>query len=130
MPTTTKPKVDITPTVKRQLLNQAEEESQVVVHCSYTGSIWDDHIRIWESTFLCPSNTSRRSKLVFAENIVMFPQWMSVKPGQTIVFTLVFKGLPKDCLQFDLLEDIPESDGFFIENIARNATDVYHLELN
>jgi hypothetical protein len=38
-------------------------------------------------------------------------------------------GLPKKCTVFDLIEEIPEPGGFYIPNIQRNNSDVYHLEI-
>jgi hypothetical protein len=54
---------------------------------------------------------------------------MPVEYGQTLIFTLVFSGLPKECKSFDLMEKIPEPGGFEIRNIRRNSTDVYHVDI-
>jgi hypothetical protein len=55
------------------------------------------------------------------------PEWTYVPEGKTSRFTLIFAPLPKSCEFFDLLEDIPETGGFFIQNIKRNKSDVYHV---
>ena len=65
--------------------------------------------------------------MLHAENITIAPQWMEVQPGATVRFTLIFAPLPKSCEFFDLLEDIPQSGGFFIQNIKRNKSDVYRV---
>lgn len=114
---------------RHRLLNQVKEEAQVIVHCSYTGTMCDDKIRIWKSTFLYAKNSSHRSKLVHVENITMYPTWMNVDWGQTVNFTLIFTGLPKHCKQFDMIENIPEPGGFVIKNIERNNSDVYLLDM-
>ena len=61
---TAKPEIKIDNATRHKLLNQVKEEAQVIVHCSYTGTMWDDRIRIWKSTFLYAKNSNHRSKLV------------------------------------------------------------------
>lgn len=124
-----KPKVIIDKVTKYKLWNSVSEESQVIIHCSYTGSFWNDRIRIWKSTFLYAKGSNHRSKLVHTENITHFTIWMPVNRGETIIFTLIFTGLPKHCKQFDLIENIPETGGFIIKNIERNRTDIYFLDV-
>lgn len=126
---TIKREVIIDKETRHRLLNQVKEEAQVIVHCSYTGTMSDDKIRIWKSTFLYAKNSSHRSKLVHVENITMYPTWMNVDWGQTVNFTLIFTGLPKHCKQFDMIENIPEPGGFVIKNIERNNSDVYLLDM-
>ncbi len=126
---TLKPDVKIDKLSRQKLLNQVQEESQVIVHCTYTGSMNRDRIRIWASTFLYAKNLSHRSELIHVENITMYPMWMDVANGQTINFTLIFSGLPKHCKLFDMVENIPEPGGFVFENIVRNNSDVYLLEI-
>ncbi len=123
----TKRKAKIDKATLFKLLNQVSEEAQVIVHCSYTGIMGIEKIRIWKSVFLYAKDSSHRSKLVHAENITMYPSWMNVARGQTVNFTLFFTGLPKHCKQFDLIENIPEPAGFVIKNIERNKSDIYQL---
>ena len=127
--TVTQPEIKIDKTSKHKLVNKVEEESQVIVHCSYTGTSMYDKIRIWKSTFLYAKGSSHRSELVHTENITLFPEWMPVERGQTVFFTLIFTGLPKNCNQFDLIEEIPEPFGFEFRNIERNDSDVYLVDL-
>ena len=126
---TLKPEVKIDKLSRQKLLNQVLEESQVIVHCSYTGSFNSDRIRIWASTFLYAKDSNHKSELIHVENITMYPMWMDVANGQTINFTLIFSGLPKHCKLFDMVENIPEPGGFVFENIVRNNSDVYLLEI-
>jgi hypothetical protein len=86
-------------------------------------------IRIWKTTFLVDKGSGSRSRLVHAENISFAPVWTEIPDGGTYSFLLIFSGLPKSCQQFDLLEDIPQSGGFFIPDISRNQTDVYHIDI-
>lgn len=116
--------------IKSKLLTQAEEQSQVIVHCSYTGSMGLDRIRIWRSTYLVPHGSADRSRLLHAENISMYPVWTPIPNGRTHNFTLIFSALPKDCAVFDLFEDIPQDGGFRESNIPRNKTDVYRVQIN
>lgn len=104
------------------------EERSTIVHCTVTGyPFFVTAIRIWPTTFLIQENGERK-KLLQAYNITPYPNWKLVWSGH--VFTLVFEGLDKDCLLFDLLEDIPQPGGFHIENIERNGQDVYHVEIS
>jgi hypothetical protein len=91
--------------------------------------MWGDKIRIWKSTFLHAKGSSHRSSLIHVENISLHPTWTHVSEGETINFTLIFSGLPKDCEYFDLIEDIPEPGGFIINEIKRNNSDVYHFTM-
>ncbi len=109
---------------------QVEEEKQVIVHCCFPKSpLWGSMIRIWQSTYLLDKGSSHKSKLLFAENISIFPHWTPVVPMKDFWFTLIFSGLPKECKSFDLAEIIPEENGFFVENIRRNETDVYKIKI-
>lgn len=128
MSTITKP--SILPEILSQLETKFEEERQVIVHCCFQNDyLVGNLVRIWNTTFLVDKFTGERSKLLFWENISLFPYWTEVPAVKEYWFTLIFEGLPKDCKIFDLQEIIPESDGFFVEDITRNETDVYHVKL-
>ena len=106
---------------------EADVESQVVVHCRFTGRFDDDKVRVWKSTFLVARHSEHRSELVSAFNVSMYPEWTILKKGTVLNFTLIFTGLPKSCRSFDFLEIIPQPGGFVKRNIARNQTDVYRI---
>lgn len=114
--------------LKEEILSEMIEEGMVIVHCAYTPKE-DGLVRIWVTTFLIDKATGERSRLVHAENITFAPYWTIVPQGSTHRFTLIFAPLPKECMFFDLLEDIPQSGGFFIQNIKRNKQDVYHVKV-
>ena len=123
------PEIKISEELRSRLLNQVKEESQVIVHCTYTGTMLGDSIRIWKSTFLYAKDSTHKSKLVHHENITLFPVWTRLEVGRKITFTLIFSGLPKHCNHFDFIEKIPEPGGFEVRNIQRNNSDVYLIEL-
>lgn len=106
------------------------EDSFVYVHCYFRNTYKDMLIRIWKTTVLIDKGSGSRSKLVHVENISLAPVWTQVPDGVTFNFLLIFNALPKSCAQFDLLEDISQPGGFYVEGIARNQTDVYHIDLN
>ena len=106
---------------------EADVESQVVVHCRFTGRFDDDKVRVWKSTFLVARDSEHRSELVSAFNVSMYPEWTILKKGTVLNFTLIFTGLPKSCRSFDFIEIIPQPGGFVKRNIARNQTDVYRI---
>jgi len=130
IPTKKDTTIEITFLKSKKPLEKIKEESQVTIHFKYTGSMWGNKIRIWKSTFLHAKGSSHRSSLVHVENISVHPTWTHVSAGETINFTLIFSGLPKDCESFDLIEDIPEPGGFIINDIKRNNSDVYHFTMN
>ena len=97
------------------------EERQTIVHCS-CGE--DYAYRVWPSTFLIEHGTGKRASLITAFNISFAPQW-TLNDGKG--FTLIFEGLSRECAVFDLKEIIPQEGGFEVLGIARNKTDVYHV---
>ena len=101
-----------------------QEESQVIVHCTSPNA---DAYRIWPSTYLIEGGTGKRVKLITAFNISFAPQW-TLNNGKG--FTLVFEGLSRDCVVFDLVEIIPQPGGFEVKGIARNNSDVYTVSLD
>jgi len=125
----TKPDVSIDTDTLLQLKTITQEESQVIVHCSYTSQGFMDLIRIWPTTYLIDQGSDHKSELVHAENVSLAPIWTRLEYGETRVFTLVFSGLPKSCAVFDFIESVPEPNGFEIRNIQRNGSDVYFVEV-
>ncbi|CAN5353748.1 hypothetical protein BH09BAC3_BH09BAC3_09180 [soil metagenome] len=126
-PVKAKPFVDmeVLASIHPELLNDA----YMYVHCHFENSDQDMLIRIWKSTFLIDRSSASRAELVHAENITYAPQWTLVPDHQPFSFLLIFSRLPKSCMTFDLLEDIPQRGGFFVKDIGRNESDVYHVSL-
>lgn len=110
------------PEIGFALAADALEERTTVVHCRLTIACL---LRISPQTWLLQDDGRRRG-LVGAYGIVKAPAWDFVPPDHC--FTLVFEGLSTGCRHFDLLEDIDEPYPFRFTGIARNGSDVYHLE--
>lgn len=128
MATVTKPK--IAPEILAQIEEQFEQEKQVIVHCCFQNNYTlGNLVRIWPSTFLEDKFTGYRSKLIFWENIAVFPYWTDIPPVKEYCFTLVFSGLPKECKVFDFVEEVMHRSGFLVTDIERNESDVYTLKL-
>jgi hypothetical protein len=131
---TTDPPVIAKPYVDMDTLTMIDsgtlEDSYVYVHCHFKNRWRDMLIRIWKTTFLIDTSSRSRSKLLHAENITYAPQWTIVPDGMDYTFLLVFSGLPKPCTQFDLLEEISQPGGFFVQGISRNELDVYHINVD
>lgn len=108
---------------------EVDENSFVYVHCYLRNSLKDMMVRIWKTTYLIDHTSSHRSELVHAENITFAPTWTRLPDNRTYSFLLIFSALPKSCIQFDLVEEITQPGGFVVQNIVRNSTDVYHVEL-
>lgn len=105
------------------------EDQHVYVHCYFKNELEEMLIRVWRSTFLIDRASGMRSELVHAENISYAPQWTIIKGKRIFSFLLIFSALPKDCKLFDLVEDIPQTGGFFVPGIKRNELDVYHVDI-
>ncbi len=115
--------------ISTELKTLPSEESQVIVHGHFQSS-HESHelIRIWRTTYLIPHDQYHKSRLLHFENITLYPEWTIIPLGSTYRFTLIFSSLPKACKVFDLIEEIPQSGGFEIRDIARTKSDVYHLK--
>jgi hypothetical protein len=126
-PVKTKPEVgeEVLTSIDPSTLN----DSFVYVHCYFNNTSDDMLIRVWRSTFLIDRASGARAELIHAENISFAPVWTLIPKKGTFSFLLIFSALPKDCTVFDLLEDIPQSGGFFIPGIQRNQLDVYHVDI-
>lgn len=105
------------------------QESHVYVHCYFNNTVKDMLIRIWKTTYLIDQASGARSKLVHAENISYAPEWTMVPDKKEFRFLLIFDALPRACVSFDLIEDIPQAGGFHVEGILRNKADVYHVNI-
>ena len=108
---------------------ELQTDSHIYVHCHFNTSMDEVLIRIWLTTFLVDQNSSARAKLVHVENITYAPHWTLVPPNYNYSFLLIFESLPKSCVIFDLIEEIPQPGGFVINSISRNKRDVYHIDL-
>lgn len=122
-------KVEICNELKKELSLLHMEEKQVIIHCSIYGMDFGDAARIWKSTYLIDKKTGEKYKMLFAEGISFAPAWTLIPFNKPLEFTLIFKGLPKSCKLFDLVEIIPEEGGFEVLNINRNSSDVYYVTI-
>lgn len=101
------------------------EEGQTIVHCICGQEAF---YRIWPSTFLIEHATGQKARLVTAFNVTFYPDWTPKSAGQK--FTLIFEGLSKSCVVFDLKEIIPQEGGFEVNSIVRNNSDVYTVNID
>jgi hypothetical protein len=112
----------------RKALVYPSFEKQVIIHCSFTNkNNCANNVRIWQSTFLVPKDSTAKPKLLHAENISYFPCWTEISAFHTHRFTLIFEGLPFWCKSFSLVEEIPEPGGFVVKGIRRRKKDIYHI---
>lgn len=117
------------PEVRTETEVDVLQESHVYVHCYFKNTHKDMLIRVWRTTFLVDNASGARSALVHAENISYAPEWTLIPDKKLFRFLLIFDALPRGCVSFDLVEDIPQSGGFHISGILRNQTDVYHVDI-
>ncbi|MEO8589079.1 MAG: hypothetical protein ABI432_06915 [Flavobacteriales bacterium] len=118
----------VAPMLRTELCAEVDERGQVTVHCALPIGPFDC-IRIWPSTYLVCRHTGHRSPLLHAEGIPFAPIWLQVPPGRAVCFTLLFAGLPKHCVLFDLVEEIEDPGGFHVPGILRNEMDVYRVDI-
>jgi hypothetical protein len=126
-PIIAKPEVDLK--VFEAIHPEWLNDSFVYVHCHFENATRNMFIRIWPTTFLLDAVSNARSRLVHAENITLAPQWTMLPDSQAYAFLLIFEALPKSCRQFDLVEEVNQPGRFIVLNIARNETDVYHVNI-
>jgi hypothetical protein len=105
------------------------EDSYVYVHCHFKNRWLNMLMRIWKTTFLIDQHSPSRSKLIHIENISYAPSWTLIPDRADYTFLLIFSSLPKSCTQFNLLEEITQPGGFFVKDIVRTESDVYHIEI-
>lgn len=117
------------PEVSTETEVDVQQESHVYVHCYFNNTVKDMLIRIWKTTYLVDQGSGTRSKLVHAENISYALEWTMVPDKKEFRFLLIFDALPRACVSFDLIEDIPQAGGFHVEGILRNKSDVYHVQI-
>jgi hypothetical protein len=122
--------ITISEETKEDLKQFNFEEGQVTIYCIFAPNEEDYLIRIWKTTFLIDEKSSHKSNLLHIEDITFYPEWTPVAANTAKKFTLIFSRLPSTCAQFNLLEDIPQSGGFFYNNIQRNGTDIYTIRFN
>ncbi len=110
--------------IDHSLLNQSETEFEkcAILKCKLDYPTW---IRLSPSTFLVQNNGIRK-KLLHYYNISLYPNKTIVKKAP-YYFTLIFEGLDKNCISFDLIEDTPDSIPFHFQCVVRNQTDVYEI---
>lgn len=124
--TIAKPQVEIDDAVKQ--LIEHETEQCTIVHCRYftqepTG------VRIWPDTFLV-EDTGERVKLIKPFNISIMPHWTwHFVENEFIRFTLVFEAHNRNCQYFHLLEDIAQPLAFYSNNVTKNSSGVYTVEV-
>ncbi|WP_154859435.1 hypothetical protein [Cyclobacterium xiamenense] len=120
------PSVELDQALLEGAKTRTREENQVIVHCYLSVPYPPVGVRIWPVTSLVPQGGGVEAKLLHVEGITKSPEWTYVR-GEHHLFTLIFEGLPKDCLVFDLVEKISSPNRFHYEGIARNQSDVYKL---
>lgn len=123
------PKIQVDEGILAEVQNETDVEKQVIIHCFLKSDPYGMNIRIWRSTYLRDRDSSHKSKLLIAHNISFYPHWKTIQGGRNAKFSLIFSSLPKTCKFFDLLEDIPQSGGFYTGLILRNKSDVYSVNI-
>lgn len=127
LPVKAKPEVDtdLLYAIHPELLHDA----YIYAHIHVPRSREEILIRIWQTTSLADKTSGLKAGLIHAENITFAPLWTIVPRHFNYTFLLIFNSLPKASRMFDLVEEINQPGGFYISNIIRNETDVYHLDL-
>jgi hypothetical protein len=110
-----------------ELLGHQADNGQTVLHCSLHGQ--NTVYRIWPSTFLI-TDLGKTYKLLHAENIDYYPNWTIPPPHRPVHhFTLIFENLSNDTSWFYLHEHAEGGYGFYTEQITKNKTNVYNVQI-
>lgn len=113
----------------------AEEQGQVIVHClhygcsSECGRTIKCEIALSPDVQLLPNGDADASKLIQSHNIGL-PPTRNFKKSYCTKFTLVFSGLPKDCIEFDFFDPFQAWGGWHVKKIERNKTYIYYLNFS
>ncbi|MEI8075976.1 MAG: hypothetical protein WCH78_14595 [Bacteroidota bacterium] len=119
---------------KIKLLEVAQENGQVIMHCKHYGCSSECgrtefcELILHPDIELIPTNGSKPAELLHAYNINLAPA-KNFKKSYSTQFTLVFSTLPKHCTEFDFIEPDVTGNGWVSKNIKRNKSDVYKLHI-
>jgi hypothetical protein len=113
----------------KSTLEITETESQITVFINRGIQSFGCSERIWPCIELRSKTTDERAKLLHLEGLLPFPNWTHVAAGQHLSYCMVFERLGKNATRFDIVEEIPSPGGFFLPDVVRNQTDVYHFQL-
>jgi hypothetical protein len=127
--TITTTEVVIDEEIRKELFSNIDEEKQIIVNCIINGGNDGTAARIWKSTYLVDNVSKQRSVLLHTIGVSHYPNWTRIPPKSTLRFSLIFSPLPKSTKVFDLVEQIPESGGFYFSGLRRNDADVYQVDL-
>jgi hypothetical protein len=115
-----------------EILNEDNNENaQTTVFCNYisktiyTNGGW---INIYPTTYLVCEMESL--PLLHAFNVPVAPEKFHFeKAGQHKRFALIFPPVPKIWKTFSFLESCPHDGGFYYENIKRNDSGIYEINI-
>jgi hypothetical protein len=127
--TITTTEVVIDEEIRKELFSNIDEEKQIIVNCIINGGNDGTAARIWKSTYLVDNVSKQRSVLLHTIGVSHYPNWTRIPPKSTLRFSLIFSALPQSTKVFDLVEQIPESGGFYFSGLRRNDADVYQVDL-
>ena len=119
---------------KIKLLEEAQENGQVIMHCKHYGCSSECgrtdfcEILIHPGIELIPTDGTKPAELLHTYNINLAPG-KNFKKSYSTQFTLVFSSLPKHCTEFDFIEPDETGNGWISKNIKRNKSDVYRLHI-
>ena len=123
-------KCDIDP----KLLEQSEEQSYTIIHCTYTTSPkyncnwW---VNIYPTTYLVDRYSGEKLEMIHAIGIPLPPQKRHLqRRGDKVIFTLIFPKIPKEWSIFSLIESANNGEGLMGLNISRNDSGIYRIRIS
>ena len=129
--TYTKEKAIIEVSLLEDWVTKEIENAQTTVFCNYISKSkyknggW---VNIYPTTYLVRDNESL--PLLHALNIPVAPNKHHFqKAGHYKRFVLIFPPVPKSWKSFDFVEACDTNEGFFVENISRNNSGIYEIQL-
>ena len=118
-----------------RLIKSVEEESYTLLHCKYYAPDkypFGGWVMIHKTTYLVETNNVGESiEMLHAINIPYAPQKHFFKMhGEVLNFVLVFPKIPKHWTAFDLNEEASLGNGFKIQEIRRNLSGIYRVQIH
>ena len=125
--TITSPETIELPAELLESLTQIQEQKQITVVVTVGTNSEVQYQRIWPTIELRSEVNAECAKLLQVIGLNPFPNWTTIPAGIQKQFCLIFEPLSSDVSSFSIVEDIPETGGFFESGILRNKTDVYRV---
>lgn len=123
----------VSPVIQFDWVSVPEEEKQTIIHCTHYAEprfLLGGWINISPKTYLKSKDSKDILPLVQAIGVPVAPDKHFYNGHhESLQFTLLFKGLPRNWSSFSFIEEAKEGKQFVINDIPRNELGVYKIRL-